>query len=920
MKNLIPKWRGRGAALLLAAATLAVHAAADVTTLGGGPNQTSPAKSGATDGDTFAYAKFRNPNAVAVDTNGSLLIADQGNNKVRKVSKPGQAGSITTTFASKLPAPVGLAVDASNVVHVLTTRDGKIRKFSGSGALLGEISGFRKPSALALHTNGTAYVAELGGNIYRVSGGGTLDLIATGFRKPSGLAVLGNGLVAVTESTGHAVQLLDPQTGVSTLIAGGNPKGLLDGPGATAQFNSPQGIAVAPNGALVVADRLNHRLRVIDTNHVVTTLYGVPKKNWVRPFSGWLDGSGGEDGTAAGRDPMGVTVSAGGTVYVTEIFWDLLRQVAGAGLGGTNSSGSDTNGGGGNTTNFLAAPTFAPNAGYFPFGVTITVTSAAPVYYTTDGTEPTTNSTLLTLSNSVGSFRFTENLKDLTELKLKAISATGASATVGGQPAPANSFGIPRDFIAGSGARILVPIVANLRADVHVKSYQYRVEITPEDGAPAIEPYVSGVALTTNDFVPIVTPAASGQTARYTVSAPYLVGDTIGVVVTAFGTNASIDIQDFATTALLMVPVSGTALEGDRYRIQVLQVSATSDGYQARVPVSAGPARTITVQGLPYLVGDVAVGSGYNAGEFGDGDLQNNDVNAVLFASFGVRVPYAFSDAFNAMDVHPTEPRFQGNLLINFFDYEVVKARSLRLNSTNVTRVWNAGLRQSDLVPLAPTPSAAASAKFAPAKSAPAPGWSREVKLSAGNSFNQQPGVCELPVNISVASGLSVAGLGFRISVEAESGLAPVSGVSFEPSLGADGFISVRGTSASDLVCAWSMVPSSPFSPLVQSNQNLGTLRFTVPYNQTPGKHYTVRFHYAAGGPDLDTELTFESVPGSAWVYWTPTEGGQKTSDEWRVNYFGSVSAANAADGADPDGDGLKNWEEYQNGTNPTQP
>ena len=924
MKNLIPKWRGRGAALLLAATTLAVHAAADVTTLGGGPNQTSPAKTGATDGDTFAYAKFRNPNALAVDTNGNLLIADQGNNKVRKVSKPGQGDSLTSTFAAQLPAPISIAVDRSNVVHVLTYRDGKIRKFSGNGALLGEMSGFRKPTALALHTNGVAYVAELGGNIYRVNVGGVIELIATGFRKPRGLAVLGNGLVAVTESTGHAVQLLDPVSGTSTRIAGGNPKGLLDGPGSTAQFNSPQGIAVSPNGALVVADRLNHRLRVIDTNHVVTSLYGVPKMNWVRPFAGWLDGTGGQDGTAAARTPVGVAVSSGGTVYVTEIFWGLIRQVAGAGLGGTNSSGSITNGGGGggggNNTNLLAAPTFAPNAGYFPFGATITVTSAAPVYYTTDGTEPTTNSASVTLSNSVGSFRFTENLKDLTALRLKAISASGASTVVSGQPAPANQFGIPRDFIAGSGARILVPIVANLRADVHVKSYQYRVEITPEDGAPAIEPYVSGVALTTNDFVPIITPAAAGQTARYTVSAPYFAGNTIGVVVTAFGTNASIDIQDFATTALLMVPVSGSALEGDRYRIQVLQVTATSDGYQERVPVSAGPARTITVQGLPYLVGDVAVGSGYNAGEFGDGDLQNNDVNAVMFASFGVRVPYAFSDAFNAMDVHPTEPRFQGNLLINFFDWQVVLARSLRLNSTNVTRVWNAGLRQSDLVPLAPTPSAAAPAKYAPTKSAPATGWSREVKLSAGNSFNQPYGVCEVPVNISVASGLSVAGLGFRVSVEAESGLAAATGVSFEPNLGADGFISARGSSASDLVCAWSLVPSSAFSPLVQSNQTLGTLRFTVPQNQPPGKHYTVRFHHASGGPDLDTELTFESIPGSAWVYWTPTEGGQKTSDEWRVNYFGSVSAASAADSADPDGDGQLNWQEYQNGTNPTQP
>lgn len=921
MKNLFLQWRGQGAALLLAASTLAAQAAADVKTLGGGPNQTSPAKSGATDGDTFAYAKFRNPFALALDTNGSLLVADYGNNKVRKVSKPGAADSLTSTFASRLPSPSGIAVDASNFVYVVTYRDGKLRKFNGSGALMETATGYKAPTGLALGPDGSVYVSELKGNIYK---GG--NLIATGFLRPRGLAALADGSVVVAESTGHALWRLTSTNGINytkSIIAGGsgqvrNPKGLLDGTGLEARFNSPYGLALAPNGSLVVADRLNHRLRVIDTNNVVTSLYGVLKSQWFKPFSGWADGEGGAEGVAASRDPIGVTVSSNGTVFVSEIYWDLLRQASGTGLGSTNSSGSDTNGGGGPiNTNLLVAPLFAPTSGYFPFGATITVTSTAPVYYTTDGTEPTTNSAQVVLTDNVGSFRFTENLRDLTSLRLKAISDVGASTTVGGQAASANEIGIPRDFIAGSGARILVPIVANLRANARVQSFQYRVEITPQNGAPAIEPYVAGVPMSTNDFVPIVTAAAAGKTARYTVSQPYFIGDTIGVVVTAFGTNAFIDIENFATTALLMVPVSGAALEGDTYRIRVLEVSATSDGYQQPIALAAAPARTITVQGLPYLVGDVAVGPGYNAGEFGDGDLRNNDVNAVMFASFGIRVPFAFSDAFNAMDVHPTEPRFQGNLEINFFDWQVVLARSLRLNTTNVTRVWNGGLRQSDLVPLAPT--FAAAAKSAPAKSAPA-AWSREVKLRAGNVYNQQPGVCEVPVSIHVAPGFSVGGLGFRLTVENGNGVPMATDVSFEPFLGTDGFISTRGSAANDLVCAWSMVPSSPFSPLVQSNQALGVLRFTIPPGVGPGTHYKVRFSHAAGGPDLDTPLTFETVPGSAWAYWTPAEGGQVTSDEWRVFYFGSVSAANAADSADPDGDGLSNAQEYANGTNPTTP
>ncbi len=931
MKNLFLQWRGQGAALLLAASTLAAHAAPDVKTLGGGPNMAGPGRFGATDGPTLEYAKFRTPVSLALDTNGSLFVADQGNNRVRKVSKPGQGDSLTSTFASRLPSPVGVAVDSSNLVYVLTQRDGKLRKFNGSGALLQTVSGFRVPTALALGRNGDIFVLQLNGQVQKLvltnpaplltldQVGGQAITGLNAFRRPRGLAFLPNGDLAVSESTGHAIWRLSSTNGLNytmSIIAGGlnglrNPVGLLDGSGAEARFNAPYGLATAPNGALVVADRLNHRLRVIDTNLAVTSLYGVPKKQWMRPFPGWVEGAGGAEGVAASRDPMGVTVSSNGTVYAGEIFWGLLRAASGTGLG-LPDSGSNTNGNGGPiNTNLLVAPLFGPNSGYFPFGVTITVTSAAPVYYTTDGTEPTTNSAAVALENGTGSFRFTENLRDLTSLRLKAISAAGSSTVISGQPASANEFGIPRDFIAGSGARILVPIVANLRALAHVRSFQYRVEITPQNGAPAIEPYLTGVSISTNDFVPIVTAAAAGQTARYTVSQPYTIGDTLGVVVTAFGTNAFIDIENFATTALLAVPISGAALEGDTYRIRVLEVSATTDGYQTPIQIAPAPARTITVQGLPYLVGDVAVGPGYNAGEFGDGQLENNDVNAVMFASFGIRVPYAFSDAFNAMDVHPTLP-FQPDAEIGYFDWQVVLARSIGLDSTNVIRVWSAGERQSDF---APQPFAAT----ASAKSAPA-GWSRQVTLSAGNGFNLGYGENALPVSVKVAPGQALAGLGFRVTIEGEPGMATATGLSFEPYLGESGFLSVPGTTANDLACAWAMVPATPFSPLVQSNQVLGLLKFTIPHVPAVGKHYTIRFSHTAGGPNLQTPLTFESIPGSAWIYSAPPQGGQKTSDEWRVHYFGSVSAAEAADSADPDSDGALNWQEYQNGTNPAQP
>src|SRR5689334_3841813 len=117
MKIFFRRWRGLHVAMTLAAATLVTEAAVQVKTLGGGPNQTSPSRSGSANGNTLNNAKFNNPFSIAIDTNGNLYVADKANNKIRKITKPGSADSLTSTFASRLPGAVGVAVDASNFVY-----------------------------------------------------------------------------------------------------------------------------------------------------------------------------------------------------------------------------------------------------------------------------------------------------------------------------------------------------------------------------------------------------------------------------------------------------------------------------------------------------------------------------------------------------------------------------------------------------------------------------------------------------------------------------------------------------------------------------------------------------------------------------------------------------------------------------------
>ncbi|HEX2571930.1 MAG TPA: N,N-dimethylformamidase beta subunit family domain-containing protein [Polyangia bacterium] len=106
---------------------------------------------------------------------------------------------------------------------------------------------------------------------------------------------------------------------VETLAGRPNQPGFADGPGAQAQLNSPMGIALAPDGALIVADALNRRVRRIapDAAHTVTTLAG----------SG---ASGSVNGPAAGAtfiSLFGVAVAPDGTVYVTDTLAHRVRKI-----------------------------------------------------------------------------------------------------------------------------------------------------------------------------------------------------------------------------------------------------------------------------------------------------------------------------------------------------------------------------------------------------------------------------------------------------------------------------------------------------------------------------------------------------------------------------------------------------------------
>lgn len=119
---------------------------------------------------------------------------------------------------------------------------------------------------------------------------------------------------------GHRIRKYSPRTGLVVTVAGDAQPGLVDGPGAVARFRGPSGFAFGADGSVYLADRLNHRIRRIGTNGVVTTFAG--------------RGPGLRDGALADARfylPMGLAMDGAGNLYVADFGSYRVRRISPAG-------------------------------------------------------------------------------------------------------------------------------------------------------------------------------------------------------------------------------------------------------------------------------------------------------------------------------------------------------------------------------------------------------------------------------------------------------------------------------------------------------------------------------------------------------------------------------------------------------------
>jgi TonB family protein len=285
---------------------------------------------GTTESDSGTVAPFYFPASIAVDVTGNVYIADHGTSRVREVKTDGSTAIIAGTgvagfsgdggsaVSAQLNKPLGIAIDSSGSIYLADTGNERVRRISPTGTIttvagsgVEGFSGdggpaiaaqFRFPTTLSADRAGNLYIADTGNHRVRkvTSDNQISTLIGCGgpgielkdclpenvrsiapFFAPYGIA---------TDDASNVYITAPRDSAVLKVTSGGDVTAV-----SPAQFRYPLGIAVGPAGTIYVADRANARLRRIMGAEVID-LPTVPGQ--------WT--------------PYGVAVDAAGTVYASD--------------------------------------------------------------------------------------------------------------------------------------------------------------------------------------------------------------------------------------------------------------------------------------------------------------------------------------------------------------------------------------------------------------------------------------------------------------------------------------------------------------------------------------------------------------------------------------------------------------------------
>jgi sugar lactone lactonase YvrE len=281
-------------------------------------------------------ARFKTPRGIAIDANGNLYVADEGNFTIRKIAPDGTV----STFAglagasgtadnkgnrARFTQPTAITIDGNGDLYVM---DGPaIRKIIPDGTVTTVTRLSFSNFGIDVQNMPAGIAADGSGNLYVTSGvdtrripisnpnravtletGAVQAVYGTGLLVPRGVAVDPDGTAYVADLTKTLSKATSGATALTSFVGTRNQAGNADGNASTARFQQLIALTIDKNGNLYGADAINNTVRKITTpDGIVTTVAGSATSTTLR--TGKLPGSFAQ--------LRGIAVDGSGTLYAT---------------------------------------------------------------------------------------------------------------------------------------------------------------------------------------------------------------------------------------------------------------------------------------------------------------------------------------------------------------------------------------------------------------------------------------------------------------------------------------------------------------------------------------------------------------------------------------------------------------------------
>ncbi|MFH1743629.1 MAG: hypothetical protein ABIH23_31885 [bacterium] len=248
---------------------------------------------------------------LGYDATGNLFVAEYGRHVIRKVTpslnpqvfrvvgsgSQGYVSGVTNSLLAVLNTPSGVVLDSTGYILFSDQLNQRVRRAIPGGSIFPLIG------------NGTATYA----------GDGSAGTLAS-LNRPAGLSLNSTGELLIADQYNNRIRLLSTTGTIRTRA--GNGTAAFSGDGilaVSASLNQPQHAVMDASGNIYVADTMNHRVRKISANGMISTIAGTG-------VSGY-SGDGGQAIHAQLTRPFGLLIDGNGDLLIVDRGNSRIRRI-----------------------------------------------------------------------------------------------------------------------------------------------------------------------------------------------------------------------------------------------------------------------------------------------------------------------------------------------------------------------------------------------------------------------------------------------------------------------------------------------------------------------------------------------------------------------------------------------------------------